>query len=103
MAECAVGTSKGTKVADVAWATAATFAQIRGATEASVAPEVCVEVVSQSNSKCEMQRKRKLYFEQGAQEVWICDEYGNLSFFDVRGVLKQSNLFPEFPPSVSHK
>ena len=36
------------------------------------APEICVEVLSPSNSKPEMEEKRALYFEAGAQEVWIC-------------------------------
>jgi Uma2 family endonuclease len=56
-----------------------------------------------SNSAKEMREKRKLYFEQGAKEFWICDEYGSLSFYDESGELEQSKMFPEFPEKVSYK
>ena len=36
------------------------------------APEICIEVLSLSNSPAEMNEKRDLYFEAGAHEVWIC-------------------------------
>lgn len=103
LTECAIWTRKGTKCADVAWASIDVFEQIEGKTEAQIAPEVCVEVISMSNSAKEMREKRKLYFEQGAKEFWICDEYGNLSFYDESGELEQSKMFPEFPEKVSYK
>jgi len=103
LTECAIWTRKGTKCADVAWASIAVFEQIEGKTEAQIAPEVCVEVVSMSNSAKEMREKRKLYFEQGAKEFWICDEYGCLRFYDESGELEQSKMFPEFPEKVSYK
>ena len=49
LTECTVATPQGTKVADVAWASRARFAQIRRETEYSIAPEICVEVFSASN------------------------------------------------------
>jgi len=54
-----------------------------------------------SNSEKEMRQKRKLYFEQGALEVWICDEYGALRFFDESGEMERSKMFADFPKSVS--
>lgn len=101
LVECAIKTSKGTKVADVAWASLDRFKKIRPETDASIAPEVCVEVLSASNSDKEMQGKRKLYFERGAHEVWICDEFGEMEFYNAKRKLKQSQLFPEFPKRVS--
>ncbi len=103
LTECAIWTRKGTKCADVAWALIETFEQIQGKTEAQIAPEVCVEVLSMSNSEKEMKQKRKLYFEQGAKEFWICDEYGKLRFFDETGELESSTWFPDFPKEVSYK
>ena len=103
MAECAVWTRRGTKVADVAWASAETFAQIEGKTEAQVAPGVCIEVVLISNSEKEMRQKRRLYFEQGAREVWICDEYGNVKFYDESDEIEKSKMFPDLPEKVSYK
>jgi len=101
LVECAIWTPKGTKCADVAWASAELFAEIQDKTEAQVAPEICVEVLSTSNSEREMKQKRKLYFEQGAKEVWICDEYGKVSFFDESGEMERSKIFADFPKSVS--
>jgi Uma2 family endonuclease len=64
------------------------------------APEVCVEVLSMSNSDIEMKEKRKLYFERGAKEVWICDEYGNISFYNPKRKISKSAMFPDFPKKI---
>ena len=56
------------------------------------APEICVEVLSPSNSEPEMNEKRALYFEAGAHEVWICDLDGKMEFH-TRGL---SRLCPYF-------
>jgi len=47
-----------------------------------------------SNSIREMDEKRALYFAEGAFEVWLCDENGNISFFDSTGQIPASRLFP---------
>ncbi len=45
----------------------------------------------------EIREKRKLYFEKGAEEVWICDEDGKITFYNTQGKLEQSILVPKFP------
>ncbi len=45
------------------------------------APEICIEVMSPSNSWQEMQDKMPLYFAVGAQEIWIVDVEGKVFFF----------------------
>jgi Uma2 family endonuclease len=100
LSECAINTQKGTKVADVAWATNETLAVIRNEAAASIAPELCVEVLSMSNSEEEMVEKRELYFERGAKEVWICDEYGDVRFYNQTGQIQTSGLFPNFPNKI---
>ncbi len=100
MVECAIKTRKGTKVADVAWASMTVIDQIEKETDASVAPEICVEVLSMSNSDKEIVGKRRLYFKRGAVEVWTCDSYGEMRFFDAGGKLEQSKMFPEFPKQI---
>ncbi len=100
LAECAVWTPKGTKSADIAWFSSERWKKVKGKVEADVAPEVCVEVLSISNTDNEMKEKRKLYFEQGAKEVWICDEYGKMSFYNSKRKIKASGLFPEFPDKI---
>lgn len=100
LTKCAIKTTKGTKVADVAWASDARFATIRNETECSIAPEVCIEVLSLSNTDDEIVEKRQLYFAQGAQEVWICHGDGVIHVSDAAGRREQSTLFPRFPRHI---
>ena len=98
--ECAINTAKGVKVADVAWASDERFELIKNEDACSVAPEICVEVLSTSNTKEEIVEKRALYFAVGAQEVWICNKKGAIKFYDAQGELKQSRLTPDFPRNI---
>jgi len=41
-----------------------------GADFGSVAPDLCVEIISPTEERAEMQRKVEEYFEAGAQQVW---------------------------------
>lgn len=97
IAECAIETEDSTKVADVAWVSQKTFAIIKKEFSCSVAPEICVEVLSPSNAKAEMEFKRKLYLQAGAREYWVCDEVGALQFFNASGQVERSILCPAFP------
>ena len=98
--ECAVATRKGTKVADVAWISYERFARIRHETEAPIAPEICVEILSASNTAEEMREKALLFFEKEAQEFWLCTEEGQMSFYNRTGQLARSLLVPDFPQVV---
>ena len=98
--EAAVKTSKGTKVADVAWFSPERWEQVKDEFDASVAPEICVEILSPRNSKEEIEQKKRSYFDAGAQEVWICDEEGAMLFFNRETALKVSALVPGFPKKV---
>jgi len=100
--EYAIQTAAGVRVADVAWRSAARWREIRaaGTAPAPVAPEICIEVRSRSNTDAELATKRALYFDAGALEVWVCDEEGHLRFFDPGNELAQSNLVPSFPTRI---
>jgi len=98
--ETAIRTTKGTKVADAVWCTADRWAQIKEADDAPVAPEICVEVRSPTNTDAEMAEKRSLYLEAGAEEVWICDSEGRLTFFDAEGERSASARVPDVPDPV---
>ncbi|MDG4555615.1 MAG: Uma2 family endonuclease [Candidatus Competibacter sp.] len=100
LAECAIKTSKGTQVADIAWCSEARFKKIEREVECLIAPEICIEVLSFSNTSSEIEEKRMLYISVGAIEFWTCDENGNMAFFDANGPLKTSILMPEFPHKV---
>lgn len=93
--ESPVETSKGVKVPDVVWASPDFLKAFGEETPYSKAPELCVEVLSPSNSLGEMAEKRELYFARGAKEVWLCDEQGTLTFFDCVGEIPTSRLFPD--------
>ncbi|MCP4111826.1 MAG: Uma2 family endonuclease [Desulfobacteraceae bacterium] len=96
--ECAISTSKGTKVADAAWASRTRFEKIIHETECSVAPEICVEVISPGNTGKEINEKKELYFENGAEEVWICTNDGYMSFHIPGKEIERS--VPEFPKKI---
>lgn len=101
--EAAIETEDGVKVADVVWMSEARWRSMpEDAAAAPVAPEICVEVLSRANTATEMEGKRRLYFEQGAQEVWLCDEKGRVTFYltGERSPAKRSHLVPDFPASI---
>jgi Uma2 family endonuclease len=100
LVECAIDTPEGTYVTDAAWASPGCFKIIAEEFSCSVAPEICVEVWSPSNSLEELEMKRRLYFEKGALEFWHCDAFGQLTFFDSSGQLVQSKLCPKFPRKI---
>jgi Uma2 family endonuclease len=65
------------------------------------APEICVEVVSPSNSDPEIREKVTLYVAAAAEEVWLCGDFGTMTFFDATGhELERSKLCPEFPNQI---
>ena len=90
--ECSVGTHAGVKVADVAWLSP-TFSERHGeATPYPEAPDLCVEVLSPSNSLSEMTEKVRLYLGYGAKEVWLVDDDGSIRAFGPEGERFQSVL-----------
>lgn len=101
VAGCAIGTERGTKVADVAWFSQERWEAVKDEFESPVAPEICVEIVSESNTEKEFSEKMGLYFEKGAREFWLCEKDGTMRFWDRRqGRVPKSLLMPEFPDKV---
>lgn len=101
--ECAIQTSEGVRVADAAWISSERRAPHRRAVVLPVAPEICVEILSPSNTRREMLAKMTLYYAKGAQEVWLCDEAGNMEFFTALSApepVAQSVLCPGFPARI---
>ena len=98
--ECPIYTAKGTKVADVVWVSAQRLQVIKYEVECSIAPEICIEVLSDSNTAKEMDEKKQLYFQQHAQEFWLCDQQGKLRFFNPHSELAHSQLVPDFPLQI---
>ena len=99
--ECPVSTSDGVRAADVAWASPARVAELGDAICFQRAPDICVEVLSPSNTDAEMREKRDLYFDAGAREVWLCGESGDMRFYLAGAdAASTSALFPTFPVRI---
>jgi Uma2 family endonuclease len=74
--ECSVETDIGVRVPDVAWASADFMRRHGTTTPFPSAPEICVEVLSPSNTDVEIRDKVAAYLAAGAREVWIVAEEG---------------------------
>ncbi|WP_395747571.1 Uma2 family endonuclease [Prosthecobacter sp.] len=96
-------TSDGIKGADAAWISESRVKRGLKDDVLTIAPEICVEVVSPGNTRQEMENKRELYFAAGAEEVWFCDPKGVLHFF-LKGseetAAKASGLCPSMSKRV---
>ncbi len=90
--ECSVQTSDGVKVADVAWLSEEFVNEFGFVTPYPKAPELCIEIVSPSNSKTEIQSKVDLYLAKGAIEVWVAYDLNRIHKFSCMGCIEQSSL-----------
>jgi len=101
--EVAVLTNDGVKGTDVAWISESRVKRGLKDDVLTIAPEICVEVVSPGNTRQELENKRELYFAAGAEEVWFCDQKGALHFFlkgSAATAAKASALCPSMPKRV---
>jgi Uma2 family endonuclease len=65
------------------------------------APEICIEVMSPSNTWREMHHNMGLYFAVGTVEVWVVDTNGQVAFFGPgNAVLAASRLIPQAPGKI---
>jgi Uma2 family endonuclease len=99
---CPISTADGVRAADIAWASSEKMRELGNRSCFPTAPELCVEVLSQGNTKAEIADKTVLYFDAGAIEVWLCDMNGSVKFLarDLPAPLNKSKLCPKFPKRV---
>lgn len=90
--ECAIETDLGIRAPDVAWASAEFMRRHGTASPLPRAPELCVEVLSASNSAPEMRQKTAAYLAAGAVEVWLVAEDGTVEMLDRHGRVATSSL-----------
>jgi Uma2 family endonuclease len=102
LTECPISTADGVKATDVAWASQECLVELGNRVCFPRSPEICVEVLSPSNTRAEMREKKALYFDAGAKEVWLCDKYGTMQFFiaGAEAPTKASRLCPKFPARI---
>lgn len=80
------------RVPDVVWCSKNFLKQHIKEDPCLVAPEICIEVISPSNSFAEMKKKMALYFKAGAKEVWLVDFNGKTRIFNEINELQKSNF-----------
>lgn len=100
--ECPLTTSDGVKAIDVGWFSDTRHARAFDTRCFLEAPEICVEVISPSNTRAEMAEKMALYFDSGASEVWFCEQDGTMTFFTAadQPAVSVSNLCADFPSRI---
>ena len=92
LTECSVLTEIGVRVPDVACASAGFLAAHVDSTPFPIAPELCVEITSPSNSAEEIQEKIQAYLAAGASEVWIVGEDGTIEYHGRGGKQDRSSF-----------
>ncbi|WP_022836856.1 Uma2 family endonuclease [Salisaeta longa] len=95
--EFALATPEGVKVPDVVWMSDARRSAMEATGDPStLAPEICVEVLSAANTAAGMAAKRALYRAAGAEEVWLVAADGTIRFY-AEEALEASALVPAAP------
>lgn len=96
--ELAIQTSQGVRVPDVAWGSESYTLMHQGELWASSAPELCIEILSPSNTAKDMLERVALFLQAGAIEVWLVEENGAISQYDSTGQISASR----FPANLHH-
>lgn len=101
--ECSILTVAGVRVPDVAWGSADFVREQRLNTPFGRAPEICVEILSPSNSPKEIDAKVKAFLAAGAQEIWLARASEGVSFIGPEGVMLRSAFVAEvrLPASIA--
>ena len=90
LTECSVETEIGVRVPDVAWASAEFMRRHGTTTPFPDAPELCIEVLSPSNTRAEIRDKVNAYLAAGACEVWVVAEDGAIEILNEHGAQRTS-------------
>ena len=92
--ECPIAIpASGVLVPDVVWCSFEFLGRHRGERIFSAAPEICIEVLSPSNTTEEIAAKRDAYLRAGAIEVWIVDPVEQVvNCFDAGGARSASQF-----------
>ena len=99
LGEVPIVTDLGIRVPDVAWASDSYTAAVGAVSPLPRAPEICIEIVSPSNTDDEMREKTRAYLAAGAKEVWLVSEECSIRYFDANGQ-KASSDFPVSIPAL---
>jgi Uma2 family endonuclease len=95
--ECPVETDVGMRVPAIVWASPECMERHKEAKEFRVGPDLCVEVLSPTNTPAEMAEKVAAYLAAGAREVWIVGDEGVPEIHTSAGPASTSTLGFELP------
>ena len=90
--EVSVLTDRGVRIPDVVWMAAERWAACKGQTPLELVPDVCVEVLSPSNTREEIEMKIGAYLRGGASEVIVVGLSGEIEIFGPQGKRDASAL-----------
>jgi Uma2 family endonuclease len=90
--DVAVLTDRGVRVPDVVWMGPERWKECKGQSPLLSAPDICVEVVSPSNTREEIAMKVGAYLRAGAREVIVVGLSGETEFFGAEGKRERSTL-----------
>lgn len=95
--EYPIVTSEGVKQADVVWMSPDRRAEMKTTGDPpTLAPEICVEVLSPNNRWTNIEEKIDLYLEAGAREVWVVDTEHQIRVFGPEE-MEASQIVPDCP------
>ena len=86
------------RVPDVVWASPEFMARHGGDSTFPTGPDLCVEVLSPTNTPAEIGEKVAAYLAAGAREVWVIDDDGVPEIHTSDGRAVVSALGFELPP-----
>jgi Uma2 family endonuclease len=95
--ECPVETDIGVRVPDVVWASPAFMRRHGPESTFRAAPDLCIEVLSPTNTRAEIAEKVAAYLAAGAREVWIVGDDGAPEIHMRTGPATVSGLGFELP------
>jgi Uma2 family endonuclease len=90
--EVSVVTDRGVRVPDVVWMPSDHWAACKGQSPLEAVPDVCVEVLSPSNTREEIEMKIGAYLRGGAREVYVVGLKGEIEIFGPQGKRDASAL-----------
>jgi Uma2 family endonuclease len=90
--DVSVLTDRGVRAPDVVWMTTERWDECKGQSPLQVVPDVCVEVLSPSNTREEIAMKVGAYLRGGAPEAIVVGLKGEVEFFGPEGKRESSAL-----------
>lgn len=103
MTECPIQVGEKVRVPDVIWVDRQTESYTSDQSALSRAPEICIEILSPSNTQSEIDSRRTDLAAAGCLEFWTCTESGEIRFLNALdgNRLSSSGIAPDFPSTLN--